>query len=39
MASSAGVSDWLFLPTIKKFKISFQLDIGDTTAGSVAGGV
>jgi DNA-binding Lrp family transcriptional regulator len=30
MASLAGISDWLFLPTIKKFKISFRLDMGDT---------
>jgi len=28
MASCARVSDWLFLPTIKNFKVSFQLDMG-----------
>lgn len=27
LAKSAGVKDWLFLPTTKKFKISFQLDM------------
>jgi DNA-binding Lrp family transcriptional regulator len=32
MARMAGVRDWLFLPTLKKFKISFQLDMGGQKA-------
>jgi len=27
MAAHAGIKEWLFLPTIRKFKISFQLDM------------
>jgi DNA-binding Lrp family transcriptional regulator len=28
LARQANVGEWLFLPTIRKFKISFQLDMG-----------
>jgi DNA-binding Lrp family transcriptional regulator len=31
LAKRAGVREWLFLPTIRKFKISFQLDMNGTS--------
>ncbi len=32
LAASTGIREWLFLPTIRKFKISFQLDISGAGA-------
>lgn len=31
LAKNAGIREWLFLPTIRKFKISFQLDMNGTS--------